>query len=169
MKTLYLLRHGKSDWDAPFDRDFDRPLAKRGRKAADRMGAFFAQTGEPLGCAVSSPAVRARRTAERFIEAGVLSIPLTLDERLYDGDYDELLDVVRDQSDAVNALLLAGHQPTWSDTASLLIGGGDVRFPTAALARINLHIDAWDDIEEDTGDLIWFVTPRLLKPLMKRR
>ncbi|MEM8559072.1 MAG: histidine phosphatase family protein [Bacteroidota bacterium] len=169
MKTLYLLRHGKSDWDAPFDRDFDRPLAKRGRKAADRMGRFFALSDEPLDAIVSSPAVRARRTAERFLDESALSTPLSFDERLYDGDEDGLLDVVRDQSDAVNALLLAGHQPTWSDAASLLIGGGDLRFPTAALACINLHIDAWDDIEEDTGDLIWFVTPRLLKPLMKRR
>ncbi|MEL6611995.1 MAG: histidine phosphatase family protein [Bacteroidota bacterium] len=168
MKTLYLLRHGKSDWSADYTRDFDRPLAKRGRNAADRMGAFFVATLQSVDRAVSSPAVRARRTAERFLVASASSTTLLFDERLYHGDEQSLLEVAAEQPCEVEALLLVGHEPTWSEATAHLIGGGDVRFPTAALARIDLHIDTWDDIDEDTGDLIWFVTPRLLKPLLRR-
>ncbi|MEM8599638.1 MAG: histidine phosphatase family protein [Bacteroidota bacterium] len=167
MKTLYLLRHGKSDWNADFARDYDRPLATRGQKAANRMGAFFSMTGDALDRVVSSPAVRARRTAERFRDAAELDLSLGLDGRLYHGDEDDLIRVAQEQPQDVEALLLVGHEPTWSDAVSLLIGGGDLRFPTSALARIDLHVADWSDADDDTGDLVWFVTPRLLKPVLK--
>ena len=41
MKKLTLLRHAKSSWDDPVDRDFDRPLNKKGKRAAAVMGCFI--------------------------------------------------------------------------------------------------------------------------------
>ncbi|MEM6782602.1 MAG: histidine phosphatase family protein [Bacteroidota bacterium] len=168
MKSLYLLRHGKSDWGADFFYDVDRPLAKRGRNAADRLGRYFAITDNSLDRTVTSPAVRALRTADRFLEASGSKAPMTIDDRLYGGDETTVLEVASEQANSVHSLLLVGHEPTWSETASLLIGGGDLRFPTAALARIDLHINEWGEIGRDVGELVWFVTPRLLKPLLKR-
>ena len=70
MKTLILFRHGKSDWDSEEPSDHDRPLAKRGRKAAKAMGKFLALAGQVPDSAVTSSAVRARSTLEIAMEAG---------------------------------------------------------------------------------------------------
>ena len=70
MKTIILFRHGKSDWDAPSGSDHERPLAARGRKAADAMGRFLSEKGEVPELAIASSAVRARDTLDRAVRAG---------------------------------------------------------------------------------------------------
>ena len=57
MKTLLLLRHGKSNWDAQNQLDHDRPLAKRGRKAASVMGCYLTALAEVPDFACSSSAI----------------------------------------------------------------------------------------------------------------
>ncbi len=64
MKTLIFFRHGKSDWDAEYHGDHNRPVAKRGRKAAKLMGRFLASTGQVPDSVVTSSALRARSTFE---------------------------------------------------------------------------------------------------------
>jgi phosphohistidine phosphatase len=59
--------------------------------------------------------------------------------------------------------MLAGHEPTWSALASDLMGGGILRFPTAAMARIDLEIDGWKTVGFDRGMLVWFLVPRFVK------
>ena len=72
---------------------------------------------------------------------------------------------LRLEADDVDTLLLVGHGPTWSEVTVELIGGGAVRFPTAALAQIALPVDRWREVGRGRGELIWFVTPRLLRHL----
>jgi len=60
MKTMLWMRHGKSDWDAGYGRDHDRPLATRGEKAAKAMGTALANAGFLPDFVLSSTAVRAR-------------------------------------------------------------------------------------------------------------
>ncbi|QCI79062.1 hypothetical protein E6W36_04130 [Hankyongella ginsenosidimutans] len=62
MRTLFLLRHAKSDWDDPNLPDFDRPLALRGRDAAIRMGVYWRQAGLHVDLVLSSPSMRTRQT-----------------------------------------------------------------------------------------------------------
>ncbi len=163
MKTLLFLRHGKSDWDADYQHDHDRPLAKRGVKAARKMGRFMAGAGLVPGAAVTSSAVRARRTLEVAREAGGWTeVPVRVTDDLYDVFPGDVLEVVRREPEATEVLLLVGHEPTWSETISALIGGGQVRYPTAALARVDLDVGAWQNVAFGLGQLQLLLPPKLL-------
>ena len=163
MKTVLILRHGKSDWDADFNHDHERPLAKRGRRAAKRMGRFLSQAGPLPDYVLCSSAVRTRRTLERARKAGEWDAPVHVTDALYLADTEDVVDVLRTAPEEAETVLIVGHEPTCSETISALIGGGDVRFPTAAMARIDLDVDAWEDIDFDTGVLQWLVIPKAIK------
>jgi len=163
VKTIILLRHGKSDWDVGQGEDHDRPLAKRGRKAAALMGAVLARVGQVPDRVLTSSAVRARETVDLAAEAGRWSCPVEVAPEFYGGSPATVLERVRQEDDGASSLVLVGHEPTWSALASDLMGGGILRFPTAAMARLDLEIDGWKAAGSDRGMLVWFLVPRLVK------
>jgi phosphohistidine phosphatase len=163
VRVLLLLRHGKSDWDAGSGADDrQRPLASRGKKAARTIGRFLADAGQVPDLALTSPAVRAESTLRLAVAEGDWDCPTHVVDALYGGGVGSLVDVVRDTADDVHLLLVVGHEPTWSETASRLIGGGHLRFPTGALARLDLDVETWADVAPGCGELAWSVNPRLL-------
>lgn len=163
MPALILLRHGKSDWDAePGGEDRARPLARRGRKAAQRMGRFLARAGQVPDAALTSPAVRAADTLRLAMEGGGWSCPVRTAASLYGGGVAGLLAEVQQEPAATGVLLAVGHEPTWSAALTALVGGGEVRFPTGALARVDFDVDHWDEVAPGRGVLAWLVVPRLL-------
>jgi phosphohistidine phosphatase len=162
MKTLLFLRHGKSDWDADFDRDHERPINKRGRKAAKRMGRFLAESGVLPDQIVTSTAVRAQSTLDLFREAGGLEAPVRATRALYLAGPNDLLREIRAEDDAAEVLLLVGHQPGWGETVGRLIGEAAVRFPTAALARVDVDVASWTEVTFGRGELVWLVPPKAL-------
>jgi phosphohistidine phosphatase len=163
MPVLIFFRHGKSDWDADVPGgDAARPLARRGRKAAKAMGRFLARTGQAPDAAITSPAVRAADTLRLAMDAGGWSCPTRTAAALYGGGVPGLLSEVRQEPDTTALLLVAGHEPTWSEAVSALIGGGRVSVPTAALVRVNLDVDRWAEVGPGTGELVWSLVPRLL-------
>jgi phosphohistidine phosphatase len=162
MKTLVLFRHAKSDWDSEFDLDHDRPLNKRGKRDAKRMGRFLSAAGGVPERVVTSSAVRAVKTVGLAASAGGWQCEIVVDESLYEADPRGVVDLIQGQPDASDAVLLAGHEPAFSETASLLIGGGALRFPTAAMACIEFEAARWADIRAGGGSLVWLMTPKLL-------
>lgn len=164
MKTLYLLRHAKSDGGSGGP-DHDRTLAPRGVDAAQRVGRFLAEIGQLPERVVSSSATRAKTTAQLAATAGDWGTDVETDPALYDGGPEDMLAWLQRVDDETNSLLLVGHQPTWSLLAEGLIGGGQLRFPTAALARIDLQLELWREIEFGDGELVWFQIPRALKSM----
>ena len=65
MKTLLLIRHAKSSWDDPGLSDYERPLNERGKKDAPAMAEKLYERGIKIDAFVTSPARRARKTAEQ--------------------------------------------------------------------------------------------------------
>jgi phosphohistidine phosphatase len=163
MKTLILLRHGKSDWDAEYGSDHDRPLNLRGRDAASMMGALLARIEQVPDRVLTSSAVRAHDTVKLAAEGGSWACPVEVVSEFYASSPGEVLERVCAEDDATSSLLIAGHEPTWSTLAAGLIGGGWLRFPTAAMARIDFNVDRWSDIAPGKGMLSWFLIPRLVK------
>lgn len=163
MKTILLLRHGKSDWEAEYGADHERPLAARGRSAAERMGRLLGDAGAIPELVLTSPAVRAADTVRLAAAAGGWTCPVETREELYRGFLEGILEVIRGCPDSARSVLLAGHEPTCSELAAALVGGARIRFPTAAAARIDLPVDAWRGAAFGAGSLIWLVTPKLLK------
>lgn len=163
MKTVIFFRHGKSDWDANFDADHERPINKRGRKASGRMGRFLADAGQLPDHIITSSAVRARATLELAVEKGGWGEISTLVARdLYEASPGDVLDVIQNQEDHSSRLLLVGHEPTWSQMVRSMIGGGRVKMPTAAMARIDFDVPAWRHVDFDQGTLKWLVPPKSL-------
>ena len=165
MKTLFLMRHAKSDWSDSAQSDFDRPLNKRGCSDTPRMGALLSSDGGMTDFVLSSPANRARQTAELLLESGQLGVALGFDERLYLADSSTLSQVVRSADEGCEAGLVIAHNPGMEDWLADL-SGCRLRFPTAALACVQLDIGRWADVVDGCGQLQWFVTPRLLREFL---
>jgi phosphohistidine phosphatase len=161
MKTLVLFRHAKSDRPAGVD-DVDRPLAPRGRKAAQAMGDYLTRVGEVPDAAVSSPARRAFDTLALAAAAGKWRCDLRTDETLYDAEPLAVLQAARRESNRSSRLVLVGHEPSWSETLALLIGGGEHRLATAAVAGLELDVDTWAETAPSCARLLYLVGPRLV-------
>lgn len=164
-KNLILFRHGKSDWEASFNRDHDRPVAERGRRAAKTMGRWLAAGDRVPDLAITSSAVRAKTTLELAAAAGQWACPIQETEDLYEATVETVLAVIQRQSDAYTNLMLVGHEPTWSDTLTYLMGGGTVRMPTAAMACLAFEVDQWTQVGQGRGSLLWLMPPKLLNPV----
>lgn len=164
MKTLLLMRHAKSDRDRPELPDRERPLAPRGVRAATTLGIFLARGGWAPERVVTSPAERASATVRIAGEAGGWESPVASDPRLYEGDPHVMLGVVRELDDGAGRVLLCGHEPTWSELAAVLTGGGRVRMATAAVAAIAFDVGRWSEVAPGSGVLQWLVVPRLIGP-----
>ncbi len=165
MKTILLFRHGKSDWDADYEADRNRPLAKRGEKAASLMGRYLASLDQLPDRVICSSALRAKETVRLAAKAGKWSCPITFAEELYEASPEQVLHLIRESQDSLNSILLAGHEPTWSLLAGGLIGNAKVKFPTAAMARIDLAVARWKEAGFGKGTLVWMVSPKLLSAI----
>jgi phosphohistidine phosphatase len=173
MKTILVLRHAKSDWSDPSSFDFERPLAKRGRKDAPRMGevlAFFQCVPDRI---LSSPALRAQQTAELVAEYCGYRRSIHWEESFYGGGSHALMTALQGLPESVERPMLIGHNPTLEETVALLLGRGGagwneefaIRIPTAGLVCIDVSTVNWADLEAGDGVLRWFLIPRLVKAI----
>lgn len=166
MRRLIVMRHAKSSWADPAQRDLDRPLNKRGRKAAQLLGAWLKRNGyRPDRALVSS----ARRTQETWAgivaEAGPAETSYV--PELYHAGPETMRDVVCRVADAPCLLMLA-HQPGIGGFAARLLADPPAdpdfgKFPTGATAVIDFDRDRWTDIGWGEGRLVAFVAPRTLE------
>jgi phosphohistidine phosphatase len=161
MKTLLLLRHAKSDWDDPSLRDFDRPLAARGKRDAPRIGKALRKRGPMPDLVVSSPAARAKATIEAVLKAAKLDIKIRFDETVYGASSPELIGLIRRLPDSSACALLVGHNPGFEDLVGILSGSSE-RMPTAALACLELPVDSWENVSDREGKIAWLITPKQL-------
>lgn len=164
MKTLLVFRHAKSDWDAAYGDDHARPLAARGVKAARKMGLWLTTVGLVPDRALASTAVRARQTLALAAEAGGWTGPAHLTDALYGASPAAVLAEIRATPDAVATLVVVGHEPTQSGLVALLVGGGAVEMKTGAVARIDVPVTRWADVQPGRGVLAGLYVPAALKP-----
>lgn len=159
------MRHAKSDWDAAYTADFDRPLNGRGRRDAPRVGDFLADQSAEPDLIVASPARRARATAELAADAGDFACELAFDQRIYQADAAALLEVIADLPEWAERVMLVGHNPGCEELVADLCGE-ITAMPTAAIACVALDITAWTDAARiaaaSTGVLQWHITPKAL-------
>ena len=162
MRSVIMFRHGKSDWDADYGPDHDRPLAKRGIKAAKKMGKYLAGLDQVPHIVVSSTAVRARTTVELAMEEGNWGSEYRLERGIYGSSPETLLNLLRNLPSDNNIACLAGHEPTFSSFITMSTDSGWVRFPTASMARIDFDVLQWQDVRFGEGTLAWLMRPKEL-------
>lgn len=167
-RTILLLRHAKSSWDDARQADFDRPLAARGRLAATLMGAYLADERLMPDRVLCSSAARTRETWHRAAVETGCDIPIDYLDSLYESGPTAILDAIAALDDAVVHVLLVGHNPGFEMAARRLVGDGvdearkrlAKKFPTGALAVIDVDLAAWSDLRPGGGHLSRFVTPK---------
>ena len=175
MRRLMLLRHAKTENDAPSGRDQDRRLDNRGRHDAAEIGSWIGRHPPFPSLVLVSHAVRALQTWEIAWEAMQELVPepeVELMAELYGADISQLLETIRSASVAdPERLMIVGHNPGMHELAIALAGSGDAagrgaladNLPTAGLAILDFDIDDWADMGLRRGRLELFVSPKLLK------
>jgi phosphohistidine phosphatase len=154
MKTLLLLRHAKSSWKNGGVKDFDRPLNQRGLKAAPQVGKLIRKRKLKPDLVLSSPAERARQTAQLVLESAGLNVELRYDERIYEASAARLLEIVSQIEDSADSAMLVGHNPGMEELSEVLTGDGR-HLSTAALACIELNVEKWSKVRAGAGRLEW--------------
>lgn len=168
MKTLFVLRHAKAERDSDSGKDFDRPLADRGWRDAERIGREMRERGFKPDRVLASPAKRAAETVTALAR-GYGPLEAELDQRLYNAPADRLMEIANEADDASQRLLLVGHNPGL-ETLILRLAGDEQHcdriadgFPTAALAVVELPASQWRDVRERTGRIVDLIVPRDLR------
>jgi phosphohistidine phosphatase len=161
MKTLLVLRHAKSSWDHAELADHDRPLNKRGMRAAPRMGRLLVEQGLVPDLILSSTAVRARTTAE--LVADECEPPPSIDylPSLYGAGPHDYLEAASETGCDGERIMVVGHNPG-VELLVTIVAGVRERMPTAALAHIQLDIDRWEDAVDAQGRLVSLWRPKEL-------
>jgi len=170
MLTLSFLRHAKSSWDDGSLEDFDRPLAKRGEAAAERMGAYMAAQGVAPELILCSPAVRARQTLDLVLPHLAGGPTVVHEDALYLAAPSVLLARVRKIEGKVRHVMIVGHDPAMQVLSLELSGSGDPeklqalarKFPTAALAVMRFKARKWSKVGPAKGRLDLFMAPKML-------
>jgi phosphohistidine phosphatase len=168
MKTLILMRHAKSAWDDPHQKDIDRPLSPRGRKAAPRMGEWLKAKHHRPDVVLCSSARRAHETLDLVRPSLPNSTTIEYVRALYMATPRDMLNEVAKVPATAQTVMLVGHNPGMGSLAALLAGRGDekaladlhAKFPTAAVAVIGFAVKQWNEAAIGAGTLIAFQRPR---------
>jgi len=142
-------------------RDFDRPLKKRGREAAERIGQRIGAETLSNPLVICSPAVRTRETAEIVLTSANLNVEPRFEERIYEASLRELVSIVTEIPDDKDVAIIIGHNPGFEELLSFSTGEYR-RMPTCALAKIGFEVVSWKDVRAGEGNLEWFIAPKEL-------
>ena len=163
MKTLFLLRHAKSSGKDESLPDFERPLNRRGKQAAETIGQYLRTNEIRVELILSSTAVMARETVERTVKAAKLSTEVRYDQRIYGASVDRLAEVVSQIENARTVVMVVGHNPGMEELLSFLTGQ-IVQVPTGALAKISSSATKWNALADgQKATLEWLMKPRELE------
>lgn len=162
MKTLLVLRHAKSSWSETELADHDRPLNKRGKRDAPRMGELMRVEGLLPELILTSSARRAHRTAELVAEASGYDGEIQVSRDLYAAGPEEFIEALISLTTGYETVLVVGHNPGLEELLEMLTDESPA-MPTAALAQVELEIEDWTGLEEEvTGRLVNLWLPREL-------
>lgn len=156
--TLIVMRHAKAA-ELPGGPDFDRPLRPRGVRDSKAAGRWLTANGFRPDLVLCSAAARTRHTWEHLSGELIASPEFSAERRLYQGDAEEVADVIGETPETVPTVLYIGHNPAAADLVGLLTGA-EPHFPTAAIAVIALT-ERWADLSGGTGELVASWAPKV--------
>ena len=159
MKKLLFMRHAKSSWSEPLQKDFDRTLNDRGKSDAPIMAERIGKQFIPE-LIIASPAKRTQKTAKIFIETLKLNDNiLEFNMGLYEAEISDILHVIRETDDRVNQLMLVGHNPGFTGIVGFLTENFIENMPTSGAALLQLNILSWKQVSRNCGTIEWFNFP----------
>ena len=166
MKRLFLIRHAKSDWGNPMLLDMQRPLNARGHADAPRMASHLKTLGFIPDLIVSSPAVRARTTAEYFAKTmGIPPLSIDFQSDIYEANETDIMHIIHELPESASTVFLFGHNPTMTYVADSF--AKKQRFdniPTCGIVQIqsNTEGSSWATFNRKTADAVASFFPKNL-------
>ena len=161
MKTLYLARHAKSSWKHPELSDIERPLNKRGKRDGPYIGNLLKEKDVKPDLLISSPALRARKTA--IVMAEKIDYPkskILIDDNIYESSSTELKNIIQGFDDKYNSVMMFGHNPDFTMLNNYLTDSYIDNIPTCGVVGIRFN-SSWKKIESDSGKAFFFIYPKL--------
>lgn len=146
MKKVIIVRHAKSSWKDTTLSDMERPLNKRGKRDAPMMAERLAKNVGVVDAIVSSPAVRARRTATTFAKKLGYAKKNFLDEKLYDASEWQILQVIQSLDNAFKSAIVIGHNPGITDLVNQISGKRIENVPTCGVVVLEFNAETWENI-----------------------
>lgn len=162
MKALLLVRHAKSSWDNFTVNDFERPLNDRGKADAPKMGKRLRKKGINIDAFISSPAKRARKTAEYFIEEfGRDKDEIIFVSSLYDAAVSDFNAAVKAIDDKFDNVAVFSHNPGITQFANELVSGADIdNMPTCSAFAVKADVEKWKDFSKAKKEFLFFDYPK---------
>ena len=162
MKTLLLVRHAKSSWDSLTLSDFDRPLNDRGKNDAPIMAKRIKKINIKIDAFISSPAKRAKKTAEYFIkEFGRKEDEIIFVSALYDETIKDFETTIREIKDKHDCVAIFSHNPGITVFANQLIANANIdNMPTCSVFAVKANVDKWKDFSKAKKDFLFFEYPK---------
>ncbi len=161
MKTLLIIRHAKSSWDNINTPDIDRPLNDRGKKDAPAMAKRVIKAGVQLDRLVSSPARRARHTAELFArEFKVKETDIVIRNELYHAQPAAFQQVIADLDDRRSAVALFSHNPGITAFVNTLTTVRLDNMPTCSVFAIKSDAPTWSEFFAGSREFLFFDYPK---------
>ncbi len=169
MKTLYIMRHAKSDQNG--QDDHGRPLNARGKQARVQMAEYMQKEKLIPATILCSTARRTKDTASAILAALPPATPIEYIQKLYMATPGEIISQLQQLDDGVGSAMVIAHNPGVHNLSLLLAGSASqaqdvatlkINFPTASLAVISFPVTSWKHIAPGSGNLERFVTPKML-------
>ena len=163
MKTLFIVRHAKSNWDNPGIDDFDRPLNKRGLKDAPKMAKKISKDYIKPEILISSSARRALETAEYFAEVMDFETnDIKVEETLYEAYIEDILEVINKCDEKYNRVMIFGHNPGMTQIINYLSPVKIDNLPTCGVFCLKFDTNKWSKIAQENSEFIFFEYPKNL-------
>ena len=161
MKKVILMRHAKSSWKDLGLTDLLRGLNRRGKNDVPIMGARLAARSVELDRIISSPAVRALKTAEMIMMAlGHPLDELIIDERLYLASVDEIFGVIHNLPEYLDQVMLFGHNPGMTNLVNTLCAFYLENLPTCGIFELTYKINSWPQVGDVAPESTYFDYPK---------
>ncbi len=163
-KTLLIIRHAKSSWEFGSLNDFDRPLNDRGKKDAPQMAKRLIGKKISIDSFVSSPAKRAKKTAELFCEAyGKNADEMQFETKLYHAAVADFYEVIDNLDDSLNSVAIFSHNPGITAFVNNLTNAVKIdNMPTCGVFAIKIPSKKWADIKKSKNEFLFFDYPKLV-------
>ena len=164
MKHIYLLRHAKSEWDEPFQKDEERGLSERGKKQTKALRSFLLDFGINVDSVLVSPAERALKTYQN-LRKEILRLPKPdIRDSIYEAEEEDLLFLLHGIPNTVRSVMIVGHNPGLENFASSLLYGQSTpsrfhKFPTASFLGLSYSGEDWKNLDWGTCHLQVFWIP----------
>lgn len=161
--NLYLLRHAKSDWSVPGQKDIDRELNSRGLNDAPRIGRRLHDLGVRPERVICSPARRTKMTALYVCEQlHYDQDSIVYSEDIYEASMRTLLSAINGLDDNWRSVMLIGHNPGLTYLAEYMSRQELGNIPTSGVINLEFDVDSWQEVSGGTAILKWFIYPKML-------